>query len=307
MRAISARIALAVFLLSGASLLPAVAATDWQIPQGVKTVSVNGYPVAYIESGAGVPIVILHGTWVDHRFFAPQVAEFSKTYRAIGVSLRHHYPEPWDGKDGEFSVSQHASDVAALIRQLNLGKVHLLGHSRGGAVAINVARQAPELIRTLILEDAGGLEPLLADGSVGRQRVVGSAQLGQWIRTELDSGDRRTAARSGWDALNGSGAWSRMAPEMQQVIIDNIGTMATKAPYDVPAISCDDIRKFDFPILIIHGERSQKLYSDMSAAMRQCKPELAAATIIVPDAAHNMHFNNPLFFNQAVLDFLRKN
>ena len=75
MRTISARIALEVFLFSGASLLPALAATDWQIPPGVKTVKVNGYSMAYIKSGAGLPIVILHGTWVDHRFFAPQVCE----------------------------------------------------------------------------------------------------------------------------------------------------------------------------------------------------------------------------------------
>jgi len=82
--------------------------------------------------------------------------------------------------------------------------LHLLGHSRGGAVAINVARQA-SVMRTLILEDAGGLEPLLADESVGQQRVVGSTQLGQWIRIDLDSGGRRKAAWSGWDALNDLG------------------------------------------------------------------------------------------------------
>jgi esterase len=163
MKTICARFALAAGLLIGLPLTSASAAPDWPIPSGVKTVEVNGYPIAYIEAGAGVPVVILHGVFVDHRLFAFQVAEFSKTHRVIAVSLRHHYPEPWDGKVGAYSISQHAADVAALIRTLNLGKVHLLGHSRGGSVAINTARQAPELIRTLILEDASGLEPLLAD------------------------------------------------------------------------------------------------------------------------------------------------
>jgi pimeloyl-ACP methyl ester carboxylesterase len=97
-----------------------------------------------------------------------------------------------------------------------------------------------------------------------------------------------------------------MPPEMQQVIADNIGTMTTKTPYDAPAIGCDDIRKFNFPTMILHAERSQKIYSDMSAAMRQCKSDLAEATI-VPNSSHNMHYDNPTFFNKAVLDFMQRN
>ncbi len=298
------RVALAASLFIGGPL--AAAAPGWAIPDGVKTVEVGGYPISYIEAGSGVAVVMLHGAWVDHRFLAPQVTEFSKTHRAIAPSLRHYYPESWDGKEGAFSVSQHAADVAAMIRELKLGKVHLLGHSRGGAVAVNVARQAPELIRTLILEDAGGLEPLLADESAGRQRIEGSARLGAFLRGTLDSSDRVTTARTAWNTANGADAWARMSPAMQQMITDNIGTMTAKTPYDAPAIGCDDIRKFNFPVLILHGERSQKIWSDMSASMRQCKPALAEP-VIVPDAAHNMHFNNPTFFNKAVLEFMQRN
>lgn len=297
-------LALAASLFVGASL--ASAAPGWAIPDGVKTVEVGGYPMSYIEAGSGVAVVMLHGVWVDHRFLAPQVTEFSKTHRAIAVSLRHHYPEPWDGKEGAFSVSQHANDVAAMIRQLNLGKVHLLGHTRGGAVAVNVARQAPELIRTLILEDAGGLESLLVDESAARQRIEVPAKFAVFLRGTLDSSDRGTTARTAWNTANGADAWAQMSPAMQQMITDNIGTMTAKTPYDAPAISCDDIRKFNFPVLILHGERSQKIYSDMSAAMRQCQPALAAP-VIVPDAAVNMHFNNPTFFNKTVLEFIQRN
>lgn len=196
--------------------------------------------------------------------------------------------------------------MAALIRQLNLGKVHLLGHSRDGSVAINVAQQAPELIRTLILEDSTGLGPLLADDSESRKNIGGMAQLAAWVSSELEKGDRRATAQATWTMVFGPGAWEYVGPEMQQMIIDNIGTAATKAPLEALAISCEDIRKFSFPILILHGERSPKIYSDMSAAMRKCKPDLAAATI-VPNATHLMHRDNPTFFNKAVLDFLQRN
>lgn len=301
---VCARLVLVTGLLLSTSFTSA--APGWTIPQGVKTVEVSGYPISYIESGTGVAVVMLHGAWVDHRFLSPQIAEFSKTNRAIAPSLRHYYPEPWDGKEGTFSVTQHAADVAAMIRQLDLGKVHLLGHSRGGAVAVNVARQAPDLIRTLILADAGGLEPLLADQSVAQKRVENPAKLAVFLRSSMDAGDRRATAQTAWNTATGAGAWERMPPEIQQMLADNIGTMTTKAPYDIPAISCDDIRKFNFPIMILHGERSQKIYSDMSAAMRQCKPDLAEATM-VPNGSHNMQYDNPTFFNKAVLDFMQRN
>jgi len=306
MKTIYARLSIAVALLFGAALVPVLAAPDWPIPSGLKTVEVNGYPIAYLEAGAGVPVVVIHGMFVDYRIFTPQMAEFSKAHRVIAVSLRHYYPEPWDGKGGSFSISQQAADVADMIRKLNLGKVHLLGHSRGGSVAINAARQAPELIRTLILEDASGLEPLLADASVGRQRIYGVENLAVWVRGDLEGGDRRKTAQAAWGMAFGPTAWERFGPEVQQMVIDNIGTVATKAPMDIPAINCDDIRKFSFPVLILHGERSPKLYSDMSAAMRQCKPDIAAA-IIVPNATHMIHRDNPMFFNKTALDFMQQN
>jgi len=308
MRKICAGFALAVGLLIGALLTHATAATNWPIPPGVKTVEVNGYPIAYIEAGGGVPVILLHGIFVDPRYFAAQTAEFSKTHRVIAVSLRHHYPEHWNGKEGAFSVNQHAVDVAALIRQLNLGKVHLLGHSRGGGVALTVAQQAPELIRTLILEDPFGLVgPLLADDSVSRTNISGIAQLAEFVRGNLEGGDRRTTAQTAWNlAARNPGAWDYVGPEMQQIITDNIGTMATKTPVEALEISCDDIRKFAFPVLILHGERSQKLFSDMGAAIRACKTDIAPATII-PNAAHIMHRDNAPFFNKAVLDFLQRN
>jgi pimeloyl-ACP methyl ester carboxylesterase len=64
---------------------------------------------------------------------------FAEQYRVIAISLRHYFPEPWDGRGDDFSILQHADDLAEFTRKLELGPVHLLGHSRGGAVVLNVA------------------------------------------------------------------------------------------------------------------------------------------------------------------------
>jgi len=140
---------------------PLHAAPKWPLPDGVKSVEVNGYDMAYQEAGSGAPLVLVHGALVDYRYWSQQVPEFAKNHRVIAVSLRHYYPEKWDGKGEDFSIEQHAADVAALIKKLDLGKVHLLGHSRGGGVVVNVAKTHPKVIKTLILADAGGFQSLL--------------------------------------------------------------------------------------------------------------------------------------------------
>jgi pimeloyl-ACP methyl ester carboxylesterase len=91
--------------------------------------------MAYVERGSGDPVIFVHDAGVDYRFWSQQVEAFSANYRAITVSLRNYYPEPWAG-NGNFSLNQQVADLAEFIRHLNAGPVHLVGHSRGGTVAL---------------------------------------------------------------------------------------------------------------------------------------------------------------------------
>lgn len=273
----------------------------WKVPDGVKTVQVNGYPMAYHEAGTGAPVILIHGAWIDFRLFAPQVEALAKTNRAIAVSVRHHFPEPWDGKGGAYTVQQQAADVVAFIKALDLGKVHLLGHSRGGGIALNAALRAPDAIRTLILEEPSGLETLVDPAMV--ERSVGNmAKLAGFVRGKLDEGDRRAAAQQSWNVVFGPGTFESMSAGFQQMIADNVGTMSV--PYPVAQLSCDDMRKLSFPVMILHGETSPPPYRTMTKAMQACKPDIPDP-VIVPKAGHNMHVNNPSFFNQKVIEFVQ--
>ena len=107
--------------------------------------------MAFVERGTGVPLVLVHGTLGDCRSWALQMEPFSAHYRTIAVSLRHCWPERWDGEGDGFTVQQHTKDVAAFIAALNAGPVHLMGHSRGGHIAFRVAQDFPGLVRTLVL------------------------------------------------------------------------------------------------------------------------------------------------------------
>jgi pimeloyl-ACP methyl ester carboxylesterase len=283
---------------------PAAAAPKWPIPEGIKTIEVNGYDMAYQETGNGIPLVLIHGAVNDYRVWTIQVPEFSKTYRTIAISLRHSYPEKWKGGGNDFSVTQDASDVAALIKSLNLGKVHLLGHSRGGAVALNVAMLYPGVIRTLTLADASGLEALLPETpEEAQKRLAGVKAFSDNLRGILVASDFEKAARVFVDSVYGPGAWEKVPAEQKQIYLDNIATAPEIGGR--PKVSCGDIQKFTFPVLLLNGERSPKRYSAMFSAMRQCKPNIPTP-IIVPNAAHRMQHDNPEFFNKAVLDFLNQ-
>src|SRR5690242_12781309 len=105
----------AVGLIVACRAMTAVAqgAASWPIPPGVKTVTVNGYPMAYTDTGSGEPLVLVHGALNDYRIWYAQVPEFSKRYRVIALSLRHYYPEKWDGKGPGFTILEQAEDVVA--------------------------------------------------------------------------------------------------------------------------------------------------------------------------------------------------
>ncbi|WP_456739304.1 MULTISPECIES: alpha/beta fold hydrolase [unclassified Bradyrhizobium] len=272
------------------------------MPEGIKSVEVNGYPMAYRESGRGRPLILVHGVLNDYRYWNPQIEPFAAHYRTIAVSLRHYYPEPWDGRGDDFSILQHADDVGEFIRRLHLEPVHLLGHSRGGAVVLHVAARYPELIKTLILADAAGLEELLPDTPEGRAMAAERQANAERLAADLANGDRDAALRVYIDALSGPGRWDEISPEQKLIHLDNAVPSIRTEPR--PSLPPEAIGKFRFPILPIVGERSPKRFAETLRAMRLCLPDNTEERIIIPDAAHGMNRQNPKAFNAAVLGFL---
>ncbi|MFI4979433.1 MAG: alpha/beta fold hydrolase, partial [Nevskiales bacterium] len=107
------------------------------------TLHVNGYDLSYVQAGSGKPLLLVHGSLCDYRFWRPQMEPLAAQRRVIAVSLRHYWPDSWDGGGAGFSPQQHADDLAAFIDGLGIGPVDLVGHSRGGTVAWLLAQQHP--------------------------------------------------------------------------------------------------------------------------------------------------------------------
>lgn len=87
-----------------------------ELPSGVKTIYVNGYDMAYLEQGTGQPVVLVHGAMSDFRYFSGVMNPLSAKYRIIAVSLRHYYPEHWDGRRAAARRNRCLMTPASLIQ-----------------------------------------------------------------------------------------------------------------------------------------------------------------------------------------------
>lgn len=113
--------------------------------------TVNGVKLHYVEGGSGTPLVCLPGwpqTWYSYH---PIATELAKAHRVIIVDIRGmgSSEKPESGYDKKTM----AQDIHALVQQLGLGKVNLMGHDIGGMVAMSFAFNYPESTEKLILAD----------------------------------------------------------------------------------------------------------------------------------------------------------
>src|SRR5207302_9857349 len=109
----------------------------------VKHILVNGIDLAYVEDGIGTTILMVHGAVGDWRTWEAERPYLATKYHYIAYSRRYHYPNIWVDGGQNCSVMQHVEDLAALIRGLNAGPVHLAGGSYGGQVAGRLTLKYP--------------------------------------------------------------------------------------------------------------------------------------------------------------------
>ncbi len=265
--------------------------------------SLNGHEIHFAEAGSGPPVVMVHGTLQDQRYWAPQMAPLAAAgFRPLALSLRHFWPEQWDGVGDDFTIAQHMEDTAAFIRGLNAGPVRLIGHSRGGHIAFRLAAAYPELLHQLVLAEPGGEldETLGGEPASGKQAGVFAQAAGMIRAGQLEEGLSFFA-----DYTGGAGAWGRRPEPRRQVARDNARTLLgqvneNRKPYGLAAV-----RQVVTPTLLVGGALTQPQFNVILAAMEQHLPN-GAGRVTIPRATHSMSLENPADFNAAVLGFFSK-
>ncbi|MBV9515009.1 MAG: alpha/beta hydrolase [Mycobacteriaceae bacterium] len=123
------------------------------------TITTRTGTVAYAETGAGRPVLLLHATLHDRRDFDPIVAPLARRHRVIALD----WPSHGDSQTVENPTGPLLADVLDdVIDALNLKGVVLIGNSVGGSAAARLAITRPELVAGLVLVNTGGFVPATA-------------------------------------------------------------------------------------------------------------------------------------------------
>ncbi|MGH3760071.1 alpha/beta fold hydrolase [Actinophytocola sp.] len=126
-----------------------------------KFTDVDGYRTRYFEEGAGDPIVFLSGgefgTLTASTGWALNFDDLKKDFHVVAVDKvgQGHTDNPKSLDD--YVLETAVRHVHAFIGQLGLGRVNLVGHSRGGYAATRIALDHPEIVRSLTIVDSGSI------------------------------------------------------------------------------------------------------------------------------------------------------
>ena len=111
-------------------------------------IHLNGIDIFYKKTGQGPALILLHGVEVDHTIFDKLTEKLKDHFTVYALDSRNH---GGTDKTTDYSYKIMADDVAAFIKELNLGKVNLLGFSDGSVIALHVVLAHMELIEKVAL------------------------------------------------------------------------------------------------------------------------------------------------------------
>jgi len=296
---------------------------EYAVTDDGEMVSVNGVELFVRRLGdPALPmLVVIHGgpTW-DHGYLLPAVAELADAAHVVMFDLRGCGRSSRTPPVGSLPVDALqpdylADDVAGLVRYFDGRRADVLGFSYGGGVAMRVAEQHPDVLRSVILasttayrdfqdeldasadyRERGVLctdirfdDPVLTgpdapDGALSRAMAYGSAPRDIWQLDRLEEWHRvleRTCFSSDWNMPHAAGLLRPAAP-------------------DDPARV---LREWRGPVLLVHGQREMSFPVGVA---RRLHAEVPASRLAeVPDAAHMAHFDNPSTWLGAIRAFLR--
>jgi pimeloyl-ACP methyl ester carboxylesterase len=277
---------------------------------------VNGLNIHYQSAGRGPDLVIAHGFTANSAFwYLTVVPSLRHDFRVTTYDLRGHGKS--DMPQCGYTSAEMALDLRALMDHLGLVRIHLIGHSFGGEIALQYAVLDPDRVQTLTLVDA-------------RVRALQPRRpISQWPRLQLarqkiqELGiampvDRRKLTRDVlneladsmlsemWDPDTGKeafgpfglGLWRRRAVE--QWIRLFLTTTACQDVMSVAGLTPGKVSLVQQPVLAIYGAKSRFLgtLTGLQRTLPNCK------AVIVPEVGHFLPVAAPGVFLGHLRPFL---
>jgi pimeloyl-ACP methyl ester carboxylesterase len=252
--------------------------------------------MAWLEAGAGWPVVLLHGFPLTADMWRPQLEAVPDGWRFIAPDFRGfgRFLPPSGG--GDLTMDDYAADVFALMDSLELDDAVIGGLSMGGYVTFAMHRLGPARFTGMILADTRPQAdtPQGRDGRVKLRAVLGDEGPRGVAAQMLPKLLGEEARQEGADALRET---RRMIEQSAPAAIDAaIGALMGRpdSTPGLPAIAC--------PTLVLVGEHDEITPVADAEAMQRLIPR--AALCVIPGAGHLSSLEQPAVFSRGLADFL---
>lgn len=244
----------------------------------------DGVPIAYEVHGQGEPaLVLVHGWSCDRTYWEHQIGPLSERFRVITVDLAGH-GESGTGREG-WTMESFGGDVAAVVEELDLERVVLVGHSMGGDVITEAARRMQDRVGGLVWVDT--------------YRELGSAMTDEQARQMLApfrddfAGTTRGFVRGMFPAGADSSLVERVVADMAaappEVAVEALG-----AAMAYGGEVTRTLRELDLPVVAINPAEPATDLESMEA--------FGVNVVTVPDVGHFVMMEDPEGFNRRLTE-----
>jgi pimeloyl-ACP methyl ester carboxylesterase len=256
----------------------------------------RGFKTHYVEEGHGPAVVFAHGFLFDHTMYAAQFEDLPDRYRCIARDMRGHGRS--ECPDGPWSMQDLVVDLIRFIEDVDAAPCHLVGMSIGGMIAVRLALQREDLVRSLVMIDstADAEDPGAAEAYAAYQ-----------ARADREDGINEDLARETMGFF-----FSQTFMDQHPDVIDIQVDRETKAP-TIAVVEglraligrdsvVDRLSEIRVPTLVIHGEADAAI--PMARAEELAGGIAGAELVRVPGAGHTTPVEAPDVVNEALTGFL---
>ncbi len=260
------------------------------------TLTANGVELYYEQHGSGPETLILNnGIIASTGSWAGQLPALTPHFRVLVYDMRGQgRSQKWQPGDPDYTWTQHADDLAALMDALDIPAAHIGGISYGGELTQVFALRYPDRCRKLVIADAvSHVEPMLA------------AIADSWARIAA-FGDHETFYRSTW-------YWNFSEPFFAARYDFLLSRIDAARQLDLPSViqlcrcfqtmnTTARLPEIAQPTCVIVGEKDILKPPHYSETIAECVPN--AELHIIEGAGHASFWEQAEEFNQILLDFL---
>jgi len=255
------------------------------------TVPTSGVALQTIDRGTGPTVILIHGLGGQGADWTPQIDHLASRFRVLAPDLRGHGQSPKPA--GPYAMRDLAADVAALIRRVGGGPVHVVGLSLGGMVAFQLAVDDPALVRTLTIVNSGPevvprnlTERFALSSRVFVVKWFGLERMGRILAPRLFPGPDRASDRDRF---------------LTQFLTNDRDAYLASLRAIIGWRVTPRIGRITAPTLVVASELD---YTPPERKEEYVRLMPNAKLVVVPDAHHALPMEDPETFNAVLAEFL---